>query len=177
MRLANIRALNTAGLLAELRVIGSGASISPNPSADVELLLTVLPGGENRRLPGPGALEELANVLSSSDLFLSYYQSALLWKSSSLTAAMACGCPPVLPELNNAQPLVSGRDILECDGGGSSIDALIALIRDERLPEIGENARAQYEAYASWPITTRAVTNFLQGSCPSVSAHRRFDQS
>jgi hypothetical protein len=158
-----VQALHRAGVLEELRVIGKGATSGSSPSKDVAALSRLLPPEKLNVLGDQGATE-LATALAGGDLFLSYYPSAYLCKSSALTAAMACGCLPVLPELKNAAPLVANREILECDGGEASIERIIDLIKAGKIPELCRHARSWYEANASWFVTTDAVARFLQAS-------------
>jgi hypothetical protein len=155
-----IQALHGAGLLEKLRIIGSGASTNPTPSNDVRRLEEFLPLEKIAVFPNV-ASEELAATLSSSDLMLSYYSSALVCKSSAITAAMACGCVPVLPELKSIDTLVANREVLGCNGTEGEIQAILKVIRDGSIREMREHARVWYEANASWAITTRAMARFL----------------
>lgn len=155
-----IRALHEAGLLKELRAVGRGCTAGPVPSADVAALLKFLPAHTittHRDLP-PDAL---AAQLAGADLFLTYYPSAFLCKSSALTAAMACGCPPILPETNQAEPLVPGREVLACDGSNMAIERIITSIQTGEIQHLSRAVRAWYDANASWERTTEAVAKHL----------------
>lgn len=156
-----IRALHAAGLLKELRAVGKGCTGGPNPSADVAALRKILPAeviSTQRDLPP----EALAASLAEADLFLTYYPSAFVCKSSALTAAMACGCPPVLPETNEAHPLVPEREVLACDGSATAIKRIITLIQTGQIERLGRAARAWYDAHATWERTIEAVAQHLR---------------
>ena len=155
-----IVALHTAGLLKELRVAGKGCVGGDHPSADVAELRKILPPASISTYRDL-APEALAAVLAGSDFFLSYYPSAFLCKSSALTAAMACGCLPVLPEADEAQPLVPGRDVLGCDGSVEAVSGIVALIQTGQVGRLGQAARAWYDASASWRLSTEAVARHL----------------
>ena len=152
-----------AGLLDEVRCIGKGARGGEDPSTDLKIILDSLPGAKITVHPdvAPGRLGEL---LSGSDLALSYYPSAYVCKSSALTAAMACGCLPVLPEVDNAEPLTPGHDVVGCSGTAEAVEAIVGLVRSGAFAEMGRNARSWYDANASWDVTTRAVSKMLKVS-------------
>ncbi len=155
-----LRALHAEGLLAGVDAVGKGADDSDAPSADVRLLRTFLPAPLIRAYrdvtPPRGA-----ELLRQADLFLSYYPSILLCKSSALTAALASGCIPVLPEARQAEPLTDGTDVLACDGSAEQIRRITGLARAGQLGPIGEAGWRWYDRHASWAVAVNAMAALI----------------
>ena len=161
--LSLLSGLYRAGLLEEVRCIGKGARSGQDPSADLKLVSASLPGAKITAHPDVSP-ERLSELLSGSDLALSYYPSAYVCKSSALTAAMACGCLPVLPELDNAEPLTPGHNVVGCSGTAETVEEIVRLVKSGAVADMGRNARLWYETNASWDVTTRAVSKMLKVS-------------
>ena len=155
-----LRALHAAGLLSGVEVVGKGADDGATPSSDIQRLRSFLPAALVRAYrdvsPARGA-----DLLQNADLFLSYYPSILACKSSALTAALAAGCVPVLPEARSPEPLREGSEILACDGSEAQIAAAVAVIRAGKLGAMGEAGWQWYGQNASWNAVTSAVADML----------------
>ena len=155
-----LRALHADGLLAGVDAVGKGADDSGTPSSDVRLLRSFLPAPLIRAYrdvtPAHGA-----ELLRKADLFLSYYPSHLLCKSSALTAALASGCIPLLTEGKEAEPLVDGTNILACDGTSEQIRRITGMIRGGQLGSIGEAGWRWYDRHASWPVAAGEMASLI----------------
>lgn len=158
-----LRTLHAQKLLGRIVVVGKGANSADNPSADIQFL---------RRFLSDSLIQAYRNVtpargaelLQQADLFLSYYPSNLACKSSALTAALAAGCVPVLPETNSPEPLEAGRDILACDGSDLQIAAIVALIQAGQLGSMGIAGWRWYEKNASWAAAAGKMAELITGS-------------
>jgi hypothetical protein len=150
------------GLLAGVDVVGGGARGGPSPSADVGLLLSLVPAALVRVAPD-APVAEAARILAQADLFLSFYPSALVSKSSALTSALACGCVPILTEAADGSALAEGREVLACDGTPASVDRVLRTVRDGSLAPLAEAGWRWQAANASWDAAARRVAGALGG--------------
>lgn len=155
-------ALHAEKLLQGVTVVGKGANSGENSSADIRLLRGFLPA-ELIQAYSNVTPERGAKLLQQADLFLSYYPSILACKSSALTAALAAGCVPVLPEAKAPEPLGEGVDILACDGSERQITRILTLIRQGRLGSIGEAGWRWYDQHASWASAASEMARLIQG--------------
>lgn len=160
--LALVRALHDKGLLKGIDVVGRGACAGPSPSADVRRLCDCVPA-ETVDVAGNVSAEEGARRLARADLFLSSYRSDLACKSSALTAALACGCLPVLPEARNAAPLAEGRELLACDGSPEAVARLVERIGRESLAPLAQEGLGWIARHASWQTTARRIAELARG--------------
>ncbi len=156
-----LRALHREGLLAGIRVVGKGADASETPSDDVRLLRTFLPSDLIAATSDVSASEGAA-LLGRSDLFLSYYPSALLCKSGALMAALGSGCVPILPEATKANPLAEGRELLACDGSEEQIRLIVDRVRSAGLANLAEAGWNWYQRNASIEVVGSTVAGLLR---------------
>jgi hypothetical protein len=170
---ALLRRLHQEGLLASVRVVGKGAQGGDSPSDDVRLLRTFLPAEKVSAARDVSPVQG-TELLGRSDVFLSYYPSALVCKSGALMAALGCGCVPLLPEATNAAPLAEGRELLACDASEEQIRRLVDRIRSGGLAGIAEAGWHWYARTASMEVVGRTVARQLQGAAvgPVVSSSR-----
>ncbi len=156
-----LRALHREELLECVRVVGKGAVAGESASEDVRLLRSFLPA-EKIHANKDVSAQEGSELMGRSDLFLSYYPSALLCKSGALMAALGCGCVPVLPEAGNAEPFLEGRELLACDGSAGQIARIIDLVRTGGLGGISRNGWTWNDRNATWPIVAAKLAGLLR---------------
>ena len=142
-----LRALDGAGLLREVRVIGRGAG---SLAAEVQWLRSWLPA-ERVAATGDVSAEEASRRLAGADLFLSCYPSRWACKSGALMAALACGCVPVLREATAADPLAADRELLVCDGSPMAVARFVERVRTTPLGPIGRAGWRWQGRHAAWP--------------------------
>lgn len=161
-----LRELEARHALGSVAVVGDGARREPDPSPDVRELLGALPAGRlvvHGRCPP----EQVARAYGGADFFLTYYPAALACKSTALMTALACGCPPVLREGEDAAPLAPGREFLVCDGAPAEVDRFIAAAAEEgALAKAARAGQDWYRRHADWPVTGRRYAQLLAGLLP-----------
>jgi len=157
---ALLRALHDAGLLKGVEVVGSRANAGDAPSTDVQTLFSLVPA-ELVRVTADVSPGEGAQRLAGADLFLSFYPSKWVCKSSAFTSALACGCVAVLPEAKFAAPLVEGRDLLACDGSAAAVARFVERIRTEPLAPIAQAGWRWRAQHAAWPATAQRIATML----------------
>lgn len=155
-----LRALDGAGLLREVRVIGRGAGPA---AAEVRWLRSWLPA-ERVMAIGDGSAEEASRRLAGADLFLSCYPSRWACKSGALMAALACGCVPVLKEATAAAPLAADRELLVCDGSPEAMARFVERVRSMPLGPIGQAGWRWQGHHAAWPATAERLAAWLCAS-------------
>lgn len=155
-----LQSLHLQNRLGRIRVVGKGASES---GIDVRHLRTFLPASKIEIHPNVTP-DEGSRLLRSSDIFLSFYPSAFLCKSSAMMAALGNGCVPLLSEALNSAPLVDGEEILACDGSTESIKALLERINPSNLDLMASKGTQWYNDHASWKKVTQSILPLLNGA-------------
>jgi glycosyltransferase involved in cell wall biosynthesis len=157
-----LRSLHSAGLLGKIRVFGRNAAGDPKASSDVALLGSFLPK-DLLDVIGDVSPDRGGHLLASSDMFLSYYPSEYLCKSSALMAAMACGCVPVLPEARCTEPLTDRREILACGNSPREVDDFIVWLKQGHLREVSQAGAEWYRRNVAWDVVAGRVARILRG--------------
>lgn len=155
-----LRALDAAGLLREVRVIGRGAGAA---AAEVRGLRSWLPA-DRVVTTGDASAEEASRRLAGADLFLSCYPSRWACKSGALMAALACGCAPLLREAAAAEPLAADRELLVCDGSDRSVARFVERVRTMPLGPVGQAGWRWQGLHAAWPATAERLAAWLCAS-------------
>lgn len=125
--------------LAVLKLIGKSGSDFQTAQA--------LVGAERVAVHTDLPAEEVANELALSDLALSFYPMDCVTKSGSIMAAVANGCPVLLPAQRVTDAYLPRLPVIV--SGGSADEALEAL-STENLGRTAAEALAWYHAHASW---------------------------
>lgn len=154
-----LKVLHQGGRLGRIRIVGKNARLD---GSDTRLLAEFLPVDKIEVFPDVTP-EMGAALLRDSDIFLSFYPSAFICKSSALMAALGNGCVPLITEAREAEPLAEGRELLACDGTDGGIQSLLRILStDGALDRLSQAGRRWYEDNASWPIIAESINGMLQ---------------
>lgn len=146
-----LTALQAQGLLKQVIIMGSGSAQPPDASAEVKLLSQYLPT-DKITVVGQCDPLKVKQHFTNASFHLSYYPAQLACKSSTLMTALACGCPVVLLDDQNAAPLSAGHEFLACDGSQEAIQRFIQQAYGGILSRVGQAGHDWYCEHASWPI-------------------------
>ena len=152
-------------LLAGVDVVGGGARGGATPSADVRRLFSCVPA-DLVHVSSDVPAAEASRILAQADLFLTFYPPALVCKSGTVTAALACGCVPVLPGASDRSALAEGCEVLACDGSPLAVARVVRTIRDGSIARLAEAGWRWQAANASWESLSRRVSGILVGLPP-----------
>lgn len=150
-------------LLEQIIVVGKGAKAGEISSIDVQALLNVVPPAKIKVL-GETEPSEIADQFVQADFYLSFCEAYLACKSTSLMAALACGCPPVLREGLNSEPLQAEKHFLVCDGSRQGITNFIRKVENGALKTVGTAGQQWYQKNADWELIANKWQNFLSVS-------------
>lgn len=163
-----IQTLREKNLLDAALVLGKGAS-ADSPSPDIVELRRFLPD-EQIRILGERTHAGAADCFQDADFCLTQHPVRDACKSSAVMSAIACGCPVVFPESNEAFPLALDQHFLSCDGSASGIQRFCESIQAGRLPAIAARASEWYRANADWSIVAGKIAGQLSISPASKCA-------
>ncbi len=158
--MALLAEMQSQHLIDAIIVGGHGSAPTPNPSPDVALLASRLPGVPLKVL-GEITPEAAASVFSPPSLVLSFYPSSLACKSATFATALAYGCPVVVQKNDRADPLEIDRHLLSCDGSSAQIRSFCNKVHNGLLNHVSDEGRAWYFANAHWPIIARRFATLL----------------
>jgi hypothetical protein len=146
-----LRTLEAKGLLDCVVVIGKGVTAT---SADIKLLRGCV-AGERVKIRGELPAQQVSSAIAEADLFLSNYRAEWACKSGSLMAALAAGCPAVLCDGKNAEPLREDEHFVVSDDSSSSVTRLAGLVKSNELVRIAGRAYEWYREHADWNVIAR----------------------
>jgi len=154
---ALLRELERRGRLGRVAVVGKGAQ-ADGPEA--RALAVFLPAG---RIEVRGEMPEadVAAEFAAAQACLSFYPASLVTKSGTAMAALAHGCPLVLKEGRDADPLVPGEHFLACDGSAPAVERFLQDGERGQAARVSVHGRAWYLAHADWPMVARRWTEAL----------------
>ncbi len=156
-----LKRLDESGMLEEVLILGKDSRGGSMPSPDVAHLMTLLP--ESRiKVAGQLGSEDAANVFQNADFVLGGHLARDICKSGALMAAFSLGCPVVLTENSDSNPLEVGTHFLSCDGSSPGVAEFLRVAADGGLERVAEGARAWYEKYSGWDILGRAYASLLK---------------
>ncbi|MBC7927996.1 MAG: hypothetical protein H7039_20310 [Bryobacteraceae bacterium] len=131
--------LNDRGILD--RVVIAGKDAGP---ADAAVLGPSFPIDLKSDL----SVREIAQEFAKASCHLSGYPAYLACKSGTFMAALAAGCPVVLAEGHNADPLVAGTHFFVCDGSKKGVNELMRALN----ADAGSEGQRWYDNNADWNL-------------------------
>jgi hypothetical protein len=153
--------LDRRGALKTLVLAGSGVAGGGQPSVDVLAARAILPGERVEAFESTAATE-LAAQFHRADCYLSSYPASLLGKATTFMAALANGCPAVLPEGADAAPLEAGRHFLVCDGKHEGVDRFLLASEGGELEVVGRTGHDWSVTNANWATVARRIQQFCE---------------
>jgi hypothetical protein len=155
--------LEGRGALDRLVLAGSGVTAGPQASADIIAARAILPTERIEAFESTVATE-IAAQFHQADCYLCSHPASLLGKATTFMAALANGCPAVLPEGADPAPLEAGTNFLVCDGSGQSVAAFLAEAAVGALDRVGEGGRRWSLEFASWEGVSGSFAKALMRS-------------
>lgn len=151
-------------ILEQVIVVGKGSEAGEMNSIDVQALLNAVPAAKIKVL---GEIEpmEVANQFAQADFYLSFSDAYLACKSTCLMAALACGCPAVLREGLNSEPLQAEKHFLTCDGSIESVNNFLQNVENGALETVGITGQQWYRKTADWKLIASKWQEILTESC------------
>jgi hypothetical protein len=149
-----LRTLDQKNMLASAMLLGSGLDAAGQRKQDLDLLGKSVSASRIQVL-GELNPRDIAQTLGRADFFLSPHSAEFACNSGSFMAALATGCPPVLPSGRNAEPLRENEHFLASDDSPSSVRRFEQLIADGSLPRLATAGRAWYQRNADWNVIAR----------------------
>lgn len=159
-----LRELRARGNLSTLHLAGMDA----NPGSADALLAGKLAGPDRIKAWGEQPPEALGQILAGADAFLSFYPSGLLTKSSTAVAALACGCPVVLPGRSRVESWNPPPPFLACGGSKAAADQFLAAADSGRLDRLSHEGREWSDQNASWERAGRVMGKTLANIVPTA---------
>lgn len=160
---ALLSALAGSDRIESLRLIGEAASAK---SADGKLALALV--GPNRvQLASDLSANEIGRELSESSFCLSFYPLDYLTKSSTIMAALACGCPVVLPPQQGSEEFQPRPPVILLDGTEEAIQRELAF---EKLERVSREGQAWYRLNADWPRLIDRLAPMIESARAGVAA-------
>ncbi len=158
-----LRTMHARNLLDRVLVMGKEARGGRAASEDVALLETILPAGQIEVL-GERLARDAGLGFNQADFLLSQHKGRDACKSSAVMSAFACGCPAVLADAEEADPLREGEHFLACGGGAAAIDTFLDKLSGRSLPAIAQSARQWHARNADWSIAAAVFAKQLAGA-------------
>lgn len=157
--------LHRRGLLQKLVLAGDGASPDSPEYHSIQSLVPL------SLVEFAGALPagEVADKFASVDFCLSCYEAQSACKSGAMMAAFANGCPVILADGRDSEPLVRGKHFLVCDGTPSSIAVLVAEMHQGRLTIVSTAASEWYDRNASWAVAAANIAKLIPSGGQKLS--------
>jgi hypothetical protein len=146
-----LRTLDKKNMLASAILVGSGLDTAGRRGQDLDLLGKSVSSSRIQVL-GESNPQDIAQTLGRAHLFLSPHPAEFACNSGSFMAALAAGCPPVLPNGRNAEPLRENEHFLASDDSPSSVRRFEQLIAEGSLPRLATAGRAWYQRNADWRV-------------------------
>jgi glycosyltransferase involved in cell wall biosynthesis len=156
-----IKGLIERKLLDRIVVMGKQATGFPNPSEDVALLAEFVPR-EKIEVLGERGAGEVSEGFSRGDFYLSFHPARDACKSGAVMAAFACGCPAIMADGSESEPLRRGVHFLSYDDSPRAISEFIERLSRDGLRIVGENALAWYAEHADWRVVAERVARCLK---------------
>src|SRR5690606_28859644 len=85
-------------------------------------------------------------------------------KSGAFMAAAANGCPAILRDGRNSNPLRDGEHFLASDDSDESVARVITLASNGELPRIAEAAHAWYHSHADWKVIAHRFQELIRST-------------
>jgi glycosyltransferase involved in cell wall biosynthesis len=138
-----LRTLVGSGRLERVKLVGKEAG---RGSLDYSAAAALV-GSERVQTAANLSAEGIARELKGADFCLSFYPLDFLTKSSTVMAALACGCPVILPVQRGREEFSPKPPVVLCDGSEA---AIARDLHRENLRRIGSAGLDWYERFASW---------------------------
>ncbi|HEX3717569.1 MAG TPA: hypothetical protein VH595_06345 [Verrucomicrobiae bacterium] len=149
-----IRTMHNKNLLASAMLLGKGSQTAKMGREDAQLLEKCIPSQriDVRAAESPG---DASRLFGRADIYLSHSSGQLACKSSAFMAALAIGCPSVLCDGGNAEPLSEGEHFIASNDSPRSVNRFEEMAITGHLARISTTARLWYEGHADWKVIAR----------------------
>jgi glycosyltransferase involved in cell wall biosynthesis len=149
-----IRTMHNKNLLASAMLLGKGSQTGKMGREDVQLLERYIPY-QRIEVRSAQSSDDASKFLGRADVYLSHSSGQLACKSSAFMAALAIGCPSVLCDGGNAEPLREGEHFIASNDSPQSVKRFEDMAITGHLARISTAARSWYERNADWKVIAR----------------------